>query len=61
MLAALPDASLIGFLGSDAGYVQEACRQMVQLVLGGFENDALFEAFRDTSRVAPGCSRSCRR
>ena len=54
VLAALPDASLIGFLGSDAGYVQEACRQMVQLVLGGFENDALFEAFRDTSRVAPG-------
>ncbi len=54
VLAALPDASLIGFLGSDAGYVQEACRQMVQLVLGGFQNDALFAAFRDTSRVAPG-------
>jgi hypothetical protein len=27
---------------------------MVQLVLGGFENDALFDAFRATSRVAPG-------
>ncbi|MEA2132826.1 MAG: zinc-ribbon domain [Solirubrobacteraceae bacterium] len=54
VLAALPDASLIGFLGSDAGYVQEACRQMAQLVLAGFENDALFNAFRDTSRVAPG-------
>jgi hypothetical protein len=54
VLAALPDASLIGFLGADAGYVEEAFRQMVQLVLGGFENDALFEAFRSTSRVAPG-------
>lgn len=54
VLAALPDASLIGFLGSNAGYVQDACRQMVQLVLGGFENDALFDAFRDTSRVAAG-------
>ena len=54
VLAALPDASLIGFLGADAGYVQEAFRQMVQLVLAGFENDALFDAFRNTSRVAPG-------
>jgi zinc-ribbon domain len=54
VLAALPDASLIGFLGSDAGYVQEACRQMAQLVLAGFENDSLFDAFRHTSRVAPG-------
>ena len=27
---------------------------MVQLVLAGFENDALFDAFRNTSRVAPG-------
>ena len=54
VLAALPDASLIGFLGADAGYVEEAFRQMVQLVLAGFENDALFEAFRNTSRVAPG-------
>ena len=34
---------------------------MVQLVLAGFENDALFDAFRNTSRVAPGCSRSCPR
>jgi hypothetical protein len=54
ILAALPDASLIGFLGADAGYVEEAFRQMVQLVLAGFENDALFDAFRHTSRVAPG-------
>ena len=54
VLAALPDASLIGFLGADAGYVEEAFRQMVQLVLAGFENDALFDAFRNTSRVAPG-------
>ena len=54
VLAALPDASLIGFLGVDAGYVEEAFRQMVQLVLAGFENDALFDAFRNTSRVAPG-------
>ena len=54
ILAALPDASLIGFLGADAGYVEEAFRQMVQLVLAGFENDALFEVFRSTSRVAPG-------
>ncbi|HYH90005.1 MAG TPA: hypothetical protein VEX67_12275 [Solirubrobacteraceae bacterium] len=54
ILAALPDASLIGFLGVNAGYVEEAFRQMVQLVLAGFENDALFEAFRNTSRVAPG-------
>ena len=54
ILAALPDASLIGFLGADAGYVEEAFRQMVQLVLAGFENDALFDAFRNTSRVAPG-------
>src|SRR6476469_9456376 len=28
ILAALPDASLIGFLGADAGYVEEAFRQM---------------------------------
>ena len=54
VLAALPDASLIGFLGADAGYVEEAFRQMVQLVLAGFENDSLFAAFRNTSRVAPG-------
>jgi zinc-ribbon domain len=54
VLAALPDASLIGFLGANAGYVEEAFRQMVQLVLAGFENDALFDAFRSTSRVAPG-------
>jgi hypothetical protein len=54
LLAALPDASLIGFLGADAGYVEEAFRQMVQLVLAGFENDSLFDAFRNTSRVAPG-------
>ena len=54
VLAALPDASLIGFLGADAGYVEDAFRQMVQLVLAGFENDSLFEAFRNTSRVAPG-------
>ena len=54
VLAALPDASLIGFLGADAGYVEEAFRQMVQLVLAGFETDALFDAFRNTSRVAPG-------
>ena len=54
VLAALPDASLIGFLGADAGYVEEAFRQMVQLVLAGFENDSLFDAFRNTSRVAPG-------
>jgi hypothetical protein len=54
VLAALPDASLIGFLGAAAGYVEEAFRQMVQLVLAGFENDSLFEAFRNTSRVAPG-------
>ena len=54
VLAALPDASRIGFLGADAGYVEEAFRQMVQLVLAGFENDSLFEAFRNTSRVAPG-------
>ena len=46
VLAALPDASLIGFLGADAGYLEEAFRQMVQLVLAGFENDALFEVFR---------------
>ena len=49
ILAALPDVSLIGFLGADAGYVEEAFRQMVQLVLAGFENDALFEVFRSTS------------
>lgn len=54
VLAALPDASLIGFLGADAGYVEEAFRQMVQLVLGGFENDSLFDVFKSTSRVAPG-------
>ena len=54
VLAALPDDSLIGFLGADAGYVEEAFRQMVQLVLAGFQNDALFEVFRSTSRVAPG-------
>ena len=54
ILAALPDASLIGFLGADAGYVEEAFRQMVQLVLAGFENDALFQVFRSTSRVSPG-------
>jgi hypothetical protein len=54
VLAALPDASLIGFLGADAGYVEEAFRQMVQLVLAGFENDSLFQVFRSTSRVAPG-------
>ena len=54
VLAALPDASLIGFLGADAGYVEEAFRQMVQLVLAGFENDALFDVFKSTSRVAPG-------
>jgi hypothetical protein len=54
VLAALPDASLIGFLGADAGYVEEAFRQMVQLVLAGFETDPLFDAFRNTSRVAPG-------
>jgi zinc-ribbon domain len=54
VLAALPDASLIGFLGADASYVEEAFRQMVQLVLAGFENDAVFDAFRNTSRVAPG-------
>jgi hypothetical protein len=54
VLAALPDQSLIGFLGADAGYLTEAFRQMVQLVLAGFENDALFEAFENTSRVAPG-------
>jgi hypothetical protein len=54
VLAALPDASLIGFLGADAGYVEEAFRQMVQLVLAGFENDSVFEVFRSTSRVAPG-------
>ena len=29
VLAALPDASLIGFLGAGAGYVEEAFRQMV--------------------------------
>ena len=54
VLAALPDASLIGFLGADAGYVEEAFRQMVQLVLAGFENDSLFDVFKSTSRVAPG-------
>jgi hypothetical protein len=54
ILAALPDASLIGFLGADAGYVTEAFRQMVQLVLAGFENDSVFDVFRSTSRVAPG-------
>src|SRR3954470_9756192 len=54
VLAALPDASLIGFLGADAGYVEEAFRQMVQLVLAGFENDSLFDVFRSTNRVAPG-------
>lgn len=54
ILAALPDASLIGFLGADAGYLEEAFRQMVQLVLAGFENDALFDVFKSTSRVAPG-------
>jgi hypothetical protein len=54
LLAALPDASLIGFLGADAGYVEEAFRQMVQLVLAGFENDALFDVFKSTSRLAPG-------
>ena len=34
--------------------LEEAFRQMVQLVLAGFENDALFQVFRSTSRVAPG-------
>jgi len=54
VLAALPDRSLIGFLGADAGYLTEAFRQMVQLVLAGFESNAVFAAFQDTSRVAPG-------
>ena len=40
VLAALPDRSLIGFLGSDATYLEETFRQMCQLVLAGFENDA---------------------
>jgi hypothetical protein len=53
VLAALPDRSLIGFLGSDATYLEETFRQMCQLVLAGFENDALFDVFRQTDRVAP--------
>jgi hypothetical protein len=53
VLAALPDRSLIGFLGNDATYLEETFRQMCQLVLAGFENDALFDVFRQTDRVAP--------
>jgi hypothetical protein len=53
VLAALPDRSLIGFLGSDATYLEETFRQMCQLVLAGFQNDALFDIFRQTDRVAP--------
>jgi hypothetical protein len=53
VLAALPDRSLIGFLGADATYLEETFRQMCQLVLAGFENDALFDIFRQTDRVAP--------
>ncbi len=53
VLAALPDRSLIGFLGDDATYLEETFRQMCQLVLAGFQNDALFDIFRQTDRVAP--------
>jgi hypothetical protein len=53
VLAVLPDRSLIGFLGSDATYLEETFRQMCQLVLAGFQNDALFDIFRQTDRVAP--------
>ena len=53
VLAALPDRSLIGFLGSDATYLEETFRQMCQLVLAGFQNDALFDILRQTDRVAP--------
>jgi hypothetical protein len=54
VLAALPDRSLIGFLGIDAGYLEETFRQMVQLVLAGFHNEAAFAVFPSTVRIAPG-------
>ena len=61
VLAALPDRSLIGFLGSDATDLEETFRQMCQLVLAGFQNDALIDILRQTDRVPRRwCSRRCR-
>jgi hypothetical protein len=54
VLAALPDSSTIGFLGANAGYLEETFRQMVQLVLAGFHNESIFAGFDSTSRIAPG-------